>query len=142
MVVGSSPRVWGQVDEEIKVANHRRIIPTRVGTRVVYPARCSKVRDHPHACGDKFVSSIVSPNIAGSSPRVWGQVLPLTPLPLFGRIIPTRVGTSCWGCGSGSEGRDHPHACGDKESCPASSLFELGSSPRVWGQACFCFQHG
>ena len=44
------------------------------------------------------------------------------------------MGTSCWGCGSGSKGRDHPHAYGDKLSKSAPTVQSLGSSPRVWGQ--------
>ena len=30
--VGSSPRVWGQVSEKVKLISSNRIIPTRVGT--------------------------------------------------------------------------------------------------------------
>ena len=50
---GSSPRVWGQVDNErLRVANYG-IIPTRVGTSTSYNSNGSLERDHPHACGDK-----------------------------------------------------------------------------------------
>ncbi len=33
--IGSSPRVWGQADAEKKDMIERRIIPTRVGTRML-----------------------------------------------------------------------------------------------------------
>ena len=52
-ILGSSPRVWGQV----LFATHRRvserIIPTRVGTRFCSENRICIGKDHPHACGDK-----------------------------------------------------------------------------------------
>ena len=70
----------------------------------------------------------------GSSPRVWGQVAKL--LCDFGimRIIPTRVGTRQQRHNSRHRRTDHPHACGDKIGGTASGYFNLGSSPRVWGQ--------
>ncbi len=52
-VLGSSPRVWGQV--AIYISNNRcfGIIPTRVGTRISNNRVTSFLQDHPHACGDK-----------------------------------------------------------------------------------------
>ena len=70
---GSSPRVWGQVDEYFSIVFNTGIIPTRVGTRI--PARASSLFR------------------IGSSPRVWGQVFGVIPVLLVYRIIPTRVGT-------------------------------------------------
>ena len=53
--MGSSPRVWGQADITDCLHSHSGIIPTRVGTRyTVLPVTVS-VKDHPHACGDKFL---------------------------------------------------------------------------------------
>ena len=71
----------------------------------------------------------------GSSPRVWGQaVLVSVPVVLVG-IIPTRMGTSMQKLIRNSGVRDHPHAYGDKYSLAFPGFPELGSSPRVWGQA-------
>ena len=50
---GSSPRVWGQVGVIPEGTTLERIIPTRVGTSVVYISFRPKPQDHPHACGDK-----------------------------------------------------------------------------------------
>ena len=133
---GSSPRVWGQVGSIQICPAPNRIIPTRVGTslplqKLLYPSK-----DHPHACGDKFWVVAIVVNRLGSSPRVWGQVL-LCKLVLYRfRIIPTRVGTSQKACICGIMKRDHPHACGDKLYHPLRTTHFLGSSPRVWGQAC------
>ena len=51
------------------------------------------------------------------------------------RIIPTRVGTSNIKDNFTVNGKDHPHACGDKLYIFAPVGSAIGSSPRVWGQA-------
>ena len=90
------------------------IIPTRVGTSCLAPY-------------DYYAPS-------GSSPRVWGQAIPLTIMLLTARIIPTRVGTSVIAEPIGMYMGDHPHACGDKQDNVEETKIRLGSSPRVWGQ--------
>ena len=52
--IGSSPCVWGQVDEQSGELESRGIIPMRVGTRYGKMAQSTNSRDHPHACGDKL----------------------------------------------------------------------------------------
>ena len=92
------------------------------------------LRDHPHACGDKFLSVKFPITGIGSSPRVWGQVILDEIECTIIWIIPTRVGTSCCHCISIYTIRDHPHACGDKFSIAVIQNDNVGSSPRVWGQ--------
>ena len=70
----------------------------------------------------------------GSSPRVWGQEHISLMYLLTQGIIPTRVGTSAIVLLLIASFRDHPHACGDKDSKAATSTPIEGSSPRVWGQ--------
>ena len=53
IVLGSSPRVWGQVWALFPAFWYLRIIPTRMGTRPRCLLPWSKTRDHPHAYGDK-----------------------------------------------------------------------------------------
>ena len=113
---GSSPRVWGQVDNFLANLNMLRIIPTRVGTRADPKTSLPMKKDHPHACGDKIERFQGLDISRGSSPRVWGQVQsPQTVFPVFG-IIPTRVGTSGDYKDYTYDEQDHPHACGDKTS--------------------------
>ena len=114
--VGSSPRVWGQVVVSNLNIKNCGIIPTRVGTRILQRCQGRRERDHPHACGDKTIRYISALFPAGSSPRVWGQVLPKQIKGGTLRIIPTRVGTSSYIYGRFRNDRDHPHACGDKKS--------------------------
>ena len=138
LFLGSSPRVWGQEGDRKMAVLVMRIIPTRVGTScIVYHDRFS-LEDHPHACGDKDPETSYIGKIVGSSPRVWGQDRPSSPFQVFSGIIPTRVGTSCSATAKQYRTRDHPHACGDKQTIKTAFVIDDGSSPRVWGQVCPC----
>ena len=53
LIVGSSPRVWGQVILRFLFLILIRIIPTRVGTSAEGVSVSLVLEDHPHACGDK-----------------------------------------------------------------------------------------
>ena len=55
LVLGSSPRVWGQELFTFYNVTLVRIIPTRVGTSMPVLVSVYGTKDHPHACGDKFV---------------------------------------------------------------------------------------
>ena len=91
---GSSPRVWGQALATSSSSYGRGIIPTRVGTSMVYTAYKLCRRDHPHACGDKYTFKSKELERTGSSPRVWGQAACDLLHYAYAGIIPTRVGTS------------------------------------------------
>ena len=73
--------------------------------------------------------------LTGSSPRVWGQVLPQLCVCVGHRIIPTRMGTRHCVIIKMAVKKDHPHAYGDKNQVQRKGLQYIGSSPRVWGQA-------
>ncbi len=132
---GSSPCVWGQEIGGASTAKCDRIIPMRVGTsRQDFQLQFCH-RDHPHACGDKPLSTVAYNRRWGSSPCVWGQDFFDVTFNASYRIIPMRVGTRysnqvfpslCW---------DHPHACGDKLLRSHALKHSSGSSPCVWGQA-------
>ncbi len=118
--VGSSPRVWGQGMQFVRLQQYLRIIPTRVGTRLTGRENLQAERDHPHACGDKQIPFPMLVRRSGSSPRVWGQVKLPEELPPNVRIIPTRVGTSGNYTDYSYDEQDHPHACGDKHTSYSS----------------------
>ena len=137
LCIGSSPRVWGQEEYSCTVDSHARIIPTRVGTSSFYVDVPIKCQDHPHACGDKYLTHIGRPPKLGSSPRVWGQDRSFLVLCTKVWIIPTRVGTRRIQKCAQKSLEDHPHACGDKFVGANMPPHKLGSSPRVWGQGTF-----
>ena len=126
--------MWGQARcRHLPIYSHR-IIPTRVGTRIIILRELVMKQDHPHACGDKSSSTKSTYFTLGSSPRVWGQAYSTPESRTECRIIPTRVGTSHSRFLSLQLRKDHPHACGDKKTSLAIYCLSSGSSPRVWGQ--------
>ena len=131
---GSSPRVWGQVQIGGIIIISNGIIPTRVGTSYYQYRYPDRRKDHPHACGDKLILVKLLRIFLGSSPRVWGQVIPQINVTFNHGIIPTRVGTSFPSQAQIRDSWDHPHACGDKCLLPPNDCLCSGSSPRVWGQ--------
>ena len=116
-VLGSSPRVWGQVVAFRNLMQVYRIIPTRVGTSPMKNGIQGDYKDHPHACGDKTHLRYRQVPEQGSSPRVWGQEYELINFKSHKGIIPTRVGTSEYYWWDDLATEDHPHACGDKYNC-------------------------
>ena len=58
LILGSSPRVWGQGTLFPSQIWSVRIIPTRVGTRLRPCAYLLLTWDHPHACGDKLIKTL------------------------------------------------------------------------------------
>ena len=126
--------MWGQGFSHFLGWILKGIIPTRVGTSVVYPICKHIFEDHPHACGDKMDSGNQPSRERGSSPRVWGQGTNRGCIPCAPGIIPTRVGTRNESGLYSMCARDHPHACGDKVKILKISTGATGSSPRVWGQ--------
>ena len=73
LLIGSSPRVWGQVRNFFITSAGLGIIPTREGTSFFDNIVRLSIGDHPHACGDKVGILLISKFVMGSSPRVWGQ---------------------------------------------------------------------
>ena len=133
-LLGSSPRVWGQVMFKFGTVEKERIIPTRMGTRRWYARGNGSVKDHPHAYGDKSLDTKTRLLRKGSSPRVWGQDTQYILNAQSYRIIPTRMGTRYAEKNERKGAEDHPHAYGDKVHALLLSQNTLGSSPRVWGQ--------
>ena len=93
-LLGSSPRVWGQVVLAYCLVCKHRIIPTRMGTSTRLHRKRNLLRDHPHAYGDKCSRIFMILRQTGSSPRVWGQAENWYNYTRQEGIIPTRMGTS------------------------------------------------
>ena len=91
--VRSSPRVWGQVTPIVQLSPPIGIIPTRMGTSIILYNLRYYTEDHPHAYGDKLLGVWLRQQGQGSSPRVWGQVVQVSPDGAKFGIIPTRMGT-------------------------------------------------
>ena len=91
--VGSPPRVWGILNDDIVVNGSTRFTPTRVGNTEAGDLGAKFVAVHPHACGEYPEQRFGQTRLVGSPPRVWGILLTL--------CKPRRQSTV------------HPHACGE-----------------------------
>ncbi len=105
-----------------------------MGTSFIFIKFCNRIKDHPHAYGDKYRSCQSLHHRLGSSPRVWGQDKIAAQDTQITGIIPTRMGTSSSFRKRRLPYLDHPHAYGDKSIPLLQNITKLGSSPRVWGQ--------
>ena len=65
---------------------------------------------------------------------MWGKASPSAQTRWAQGIIPTRVGKSGDGTIDDAITKDHPHACGEKDSLVYGLAAAAGSSPRVWGK--------
>ena len=89
---GTSPRVWGEHLGNLSVVRLVRNIPTRVGRTLGNITKESTSLEHPHACGENVVCSMVGILPYGTSPRVWGERHAHAAEAAGERNIPTRVG--------------------------------------------------
>ena len=113
---GSSPRLWGTESAGQIIIGQYRFIPTPVGNGPSVPCQASMPTVHPHACGERFVETDTSNPDTGSSPRLWGTVLPGGGDGAVCRFIPTPVGNGCAASLSYPHRPVHPHACGERAS--------------------------
>ena len=89
---GSSPRVWGTVDQSPARSPGPRFIPTCVGNGISVTPTERNATVHPHVCGERINRVCGGQNMGGSSPRVWGTVGARDYQVLLERFIPTCVG--------------------------------------------------
>ncbi len=92
-VMGSPPRMRGQVKETGAPQGYLRITPADAGTSGDFGWVPRANGDHPRGCGDKLIQQARIVLQVGSPPRMRGQVLTGSPLPLPGRITPADAGT-------------------------------------------------
>ena len=90
--------------------------------------------DHPRVCGANADERDVSDLVAGSSPRVRGELDGHVLDADDGRIIPACAGRTPATRGHRTRGPDHPRVCGANRMCCSLSMRRAGSSPRVRGE--------
>jgi len=131
--IGSSPRLWGTLDNSRPETISYRFIPTPVGNTRPRHSRLGGIPVHPHACGEHKTTGELPCSRTGSSPRLWGTREGQVILTGVARFIPTPVGnTACWRFMSGVK-TVHPHACGEHLPPFLPKDKTTGSSPRLWG---------
>ena len=110
-----------------------RFIPTGVGNTKGDMRKCRISPVHPHGCGEHLWFDPDHCRESGSSPRVWGTLLPRPWPHAAPRFIPTGVGNTSPGRNWKARPPVHPHGCGEHKMPLGSCCSYCGSSPRVWG---------
>ena len=134
LLLGTSPREWGQLAVCDSLAGRLGNIPTRVGTTYSHGESPPTAWEHPHASGDNTQTLRAGSSSSGTSPREWGQRKMSTLCRYSSGNIPTRVGTTAKRGSTESFKREHPHASGDNWPRFLIKTSKQGTSPREWGQ--------
>ncbi len=132
-IAGSSPRMWGTRNTDLKLHLSSWFIPTHVGNTTRDSGSRILLSVHPHACGEHFDGADSGGEERGSSPRMWGTLSSETSPGPWIRFIPTHVGNTHIGTNKVIKGTVHPHACGEHHAQRHGERAVHGSSPRMWG---------
>ena len=111
-LAGSSPRVRGKQETQLRPRYWGRIIPARAGQTPSSSLGTVPVPDHPRACGANSKACSPERALCGSSPRVRGKPGRCRPIRARTRIIPARAGQTRTRPASPWQNQDHPRACG------------------------------
>ncbi len=133
-VMGSPPRMRGQVKETGAPQGYLRITPADAGTSGDFGWVPRANGDHPRGCGDKQTHEFMKNFCRGSPPRMRGQADPAGEDCPSGRITPADAGTSANWFSASSAWTDHPRGCGDKAIMSIPPVINRGSPPRMRGQ--------
>jgi len=131
--VGSSPRVWGTLENHRSLPRTCRFIPTCVGNTRFSRKISTRASVHPHVCGEHKALPHKPPVSLGSSPRVWGTLDAGGCAAAYRRFIPTCVGNTVITTRIECCITVHPHVCGEHVIGYWLLVLIIGSSPRVWG---------
>ena len=132
-IAGSSPRVRGTDLVVGQLAIFPRFIPACAGNRQLTCRIHHPPPVHPRVCGEQ--GNVIDGNIDidGSSPRVRGTAVPVSPVTPPARFIPACAGNSVGRLILLRKDPVHPRVCGEQDvRCRARSR-QNGSSPRVRG---------
>ena len=130
---GSSPRLWGTLFHSPLSMPEFRFIPTAVGNATASDRRPFCISVHPHGCGERGGFLGHSPNVVGSSPRLWGTLHTPWGMESGSRFIPTAVGNALQAVAEKNLLSVHPLGCGERFVSHSAAIREVGSSPRLWG---------
>ncbi len=87
----------------------------------------------PTHMGNGLAASLAGALNPGSSPRIWGTEIHLTPQLYERRFIPTHMGNGPRSKSESGRKPVHPHAYGERSYRFGLIFFLIGSSPRIWG---------
>ena len=130
---GSSPRMRGARQPDVRGDRWRGIIPAYAGSTPVCRRWLGGARDHPRVCGEHSMADCDELLNGGSSPRMRGARRDGLQHARRRGIIPAYAGGTLRSHRSFLLQWDHPRVCGEHSSFTPSVYWLLGSSPRMRG---------
>ena len=112
----------------------RRITPAHAGKRVCRFVFGILFQDHPRACGEKIINSMICDFDLGSPPRMRGKDEDAKEVGKEKGITPAHAGKRILWQLIPDLLKDHPRACGEKSRSELYSALMKGSPPRMRGK--------
>ena len=134
MSPGSPPRMRGKVAAVCASCMSVRITPAHAGKRVAPLHKHFVGWDHPRACGEKRLRPLMRTPSLGSPPRMRGKVSRANFRTWEVGITPAHAGKSSPPRDVQRPCKDHPRACGEKNSTASTAWQRAGSPPRMRGK--------
>ena len=130
---GSSPRVRGTRECDIKITVDARFIPACAGNTSCRSGRTRASTVHPRVCGEHRFALCGSWCASGSSPRVRGTPRRRGVERGVLRFIPACAGNTRVSPRRVRRTAVHPRVCGEHPLQRREAVLQRGSSPRVRG---------
>ena len=132
--LGSPPRMRGEEVLGRWCVTSSRITPAHAGRSHGTSELSDVLRDHPRACGEKLFLKPIPRTGQGSPPRMRGEDgVDINHIWQLG-ITPAHAGRSGNLKRGKNHEKDHPRACGEKNSTHPQSRNQRGSPPRMRGE--------
>ena len=116
VMVGPSPRAWGELASCAEMNAKSRTIPTGVGRTLSQSRDSISWADHPHGRGENLLMARRFATACGPSPRAWGEPMVRYRARAARRTIPTGVGRTAPAMNDCPARTDHPHGRGENPS--------------------------
>ena len=111
-----------------------RITPAHAGKSQPCQALPGRTQDHPRACGEKIINSMICDFDLGSPPRMRGKDEDAKEVGKEKGITPAHAGKRILWQLIPDLLKDHPRACGEKSRSELYSALMKGSPPRMRGK--------
>ena len=131
---GSHPRMRGKDFFLSMLCVTSGITPAHAGKSSALGNAVLGSKDHPRACGEKFLYRFLVRFFAGSPPRMRGKDPPSQKFHFDIRITPAHAGKRIFMNKTKKCCKDHPRACGEKPARSSSRAAASGSPPRMRGK--------
>ena len=126
----------GKQSPRLPHGSRGRITPAHAGKTATKARYCSSLADHPRACGENAVNSLLLFSFSGSPPRMRGKHQRDARTRRERRITPAHAGKTQTLLHTAPSQTDHPRACGENILDMMERYALAGSPPRMRGKQC------